>query len=105
MVAYSENPFASVGNSFGGDHFIGRSEALETIANRVIRPEQQRGSLAIIGLPQTGKTWLIARAFIEPEARQELLRRRLLPIQIKLTAYGNPLHFFYDLVACCKEEL
>ncbi len=108
MLYNGENPFelAAERKIVGGANFIGRKRNLEEIENRVIRPEGQRGSVAIIGLPDIGKLCLINKAFLERKA--ELDQRKLIPIKMDFKVYtnaGNRDEFFRDLIAFCNDEL
>ena len=53
-----ENPFADYGGIVRNERFIGRSDSLRIVENRVIRPKEP-GNLAIIGDYRIGKSSLI----------------------------------------------
>lgn len=59
-----ENPFADYGNIVRGERFIGRSDDLRVVKNRVIRPREP-GNLAIIGDYRIGKSSLVYKAVME----------------------------------------
>jgi hypothetical protein len=108
MLYNGENPFelAAERRIVGGANFIGRKRNLEEIENRVTGPAGQRGSVAIIGLPDIGKLCLINKAFLERKA--ELYQRKLVPIKMDFKVYtnaGNRDEFFRDLIASCHDEL
>ena len=53
-----DNPFADYGNIVRGKRFVGRSNDLRVVENRVIRPPEP-GNLAIVGDYRIGKSSLI----------------------------------------------
>lgn len=97
-----ENPFSDYGGIVHGKRFIGRSEGLKAIENRVIRPTQP-GNLAIIGDYRIGKSSLAYQAVME--RRNELIKRRILPIWINLGTYDHAASFFRSLVTLSFDEL
>ncbi|HLG74818.1 MAG TPA: protein kinase [Ktedonobacteraceae bacterium] len=103
MAGYRANPFANAGNTITGTDFIGRADDLDAIENRVIRPLNQRGSIAIIGMPKIGKRSLVQTALMERTG--ELTARKLLPIWISMSDYAQASDIFRDLVMECKERL
>jgi hypothetical protein len=108
MTYYADNPFAPASRRSiaRGAHFIGRAQNLEEIEGRLIRPDGQRGSLAIIGLPDVGKLCLIDKVLLE--RKTTLHQRKLVPIKMDLKTYtepDKPDKFFRDLVSSCCDEL
>ncbi|HEY1349399.1 MAG TPA: serine/threonine-protein kinase [Ktedonobacteraceae bacterium] len=108
MTYYADNPFAPASRRSiaRGAYFLGREQDLEEIEGRLIRPEGQRGSLAIIGLPDIGKLCLIDKVLLE--RKTTLHQRKLVPIKMDLKTYtepDKPDKFFRDLVSSCCDEL
>lgn len=97
-----ENPFADYGSIVSAERFIGRMRSLQTIENRVFKPDIP-GSLAIIGDHRIGKSSLLYSAIIE--RRGELLQKHQLPIWINLATFDKSSTFFRELVIRCAEEL
>jgi len=97
-----ENPFADYGGIVRGDRFIGRNDSLRVVENRVIRPHEP-GNLAIIGDYRIGKSSLVYKAVME--GKEELLRKKLLPIWINLATYDHASIFFRSLVTRCYDEM
>jgi len=97
-----ENPFADYGNIVRGDRFIGRHDNIRVIENRVINPREP-GNLAIIGEPRIGKSSLIYKSVIE--RKDELIKKRLIPIWFNLATYDKSTFFFRSLVTRCYDEI
>ncbi len=97
-----ENPFADYGGIVRGERFIGRSDSLRIVENRVIRPREP-GNLAIIGDYRIGKSSLVYKAVIE--RKSELVARRQLPIWINLATFDQPEFFFRSLVTRSYDEI
>lgn len=97
-----ENPFADYGNIVRGQRFIGRTDGLRVVENRVIRPHEP-GNLAIIGDYRIGKSSLIYKAVME--RRHELRNNRQLPIWINLATYDQASSFFRSLVTRSYDEI
>ena len=102
MALDFENPFADYGGIVRGERFIGRSDSLRVVENRVIRPHEP-GNLAVIGDYRIGKSSLIYRAVIE--RREQLLAKRQLPIWINLATYDQASIFFRSLVTRSYDEM
>ena len=102
MVSNVDNPFADYGNIVGGERFIGRTEGLKVLQNRVIRP-QEPGNLAVIGEPRIGKSSLVYKATIE--RKDEIIARNMLPIWTNLGTYDRAAIFLRSLVTNCYDEL
>ena len=97
-----ENPFADYGGIIFGERFIGRSDSLRVVENRVIRP-QEPGNLAIVGDYRIGKSSLVYKAVME--RRNELVTRKQLPIWINLATYDQASFFFRSLVTRSYDEM
>ncbi|MCL4301658.1 MAG: serine/threonine protein kinase [Anaerolineae bacterium] len=97
-----ENPFANYGRIVYGQKFIGRSQNLKAIENRIIRPSEP-GNLAIVGERRIGKSSLAYQGIIE--RKDELIAKKMMPIWINLGTYERPDLFFRDLMIRCIEEL
>ncbi len=97
-----ENPFADYGNIVRGARFIGRSDSLRVVENRVIRPHEP-GNLAIIGDYRIGKSSLVYKAVIE--RKNELIAKKWLPIWINLATYDQASLLFRSLVTRCYDEM
>lgn len=65
------NPFSDFGGIVHGERFIGRKNAIEKIAERVLGPTY--GNLAIMGLPRVGKSSLAWHAIMD--RKEELISR------------------------------
>jgi hypothetical protein len=102
MEATFENPFADYGGIVRGPRFIGRSDSLRVVENRIIRPREP-GNLAVIGDYRIGKSSLVYKAVME--RKEELLERKFLPIWINLATFDHASFFFRSLVTRCYDEL
>lgn len=102
MALDFENPFADYGNIVRGARFIGRSDSLRVVENRVIRP-QEPGNLAIIGDYRIGKSSLVYKAVIE--RKSELIAKKQLPVWINLATYDQASILFRSLVTRCYDEM
>ena len=106
MTGYSDkvetvprhNPYADFGTTITGRRFIGRSDELRTIENRVFGM-QAYGSLAVIGLPRIGKTSLIFEAVRRAAPRAMELRHVV--VQANVGAFAT----FDDLLKSVIEDL
>jgi len=97
-----ENPFVDCGSIVRGERFIGRKENLKVIKNRIIRPREP-GNLAIIGEPRIGKSSLVYKAIME--RKDELVKKKLLPVWINLATYDKAPLFFQSLVIRCLDKM
>lgn len=106
MTGYSDkadtvprhNPYADFGTIITGERFIGRSDELRTIENRVFGM-RSFGSIAVVGLPRIGKTSLIFEAVRRAAPRAMELRHVV--IQENVGAFAS----FDDLLRSVIEDL
>lgn len=96
------NPFANYGRIVHGDRFIGRETIVNNIENRIIHPDDP-GNLVIIGMHRIGKSSLAHKAIIEQ--KDNLTRKRVLPIWMGVASYDLPSDFFHALVKRCVREM
>jgi len=97
-----DNPFADYGGIVQTDRFIGRSDSLRVIENRVVRPNEP-GNLAIIGDYRIGKSSLVYKGIME--RKSQMIAKRQLPIWINLGTFDNASLFFKSLVVRSFEEI
>ena len=97
-----DNPFADYGNIVRGKRFVGRSNDLRVVENRVIRPPEP-GNLAIVGDYRIGKSSLIYKGVME--IKEQLASRRQLPIWINLATFDKASIFFRSLVTRAYDEM
>lgn len=96
------NPFANYGRIVHGNRFIGRETIVNNIENRIIHPDNP-GNLVIIGMHRIGKSSLAHKAIIEQ--KDNLIRKRILPIWMGVASYDLPSDFFHALVKRCVREM
>lgn len=96
------NPFADYGSIVRGERFIGRSDGINDIENRVIRPSEP-GNLAIIGNYRIGKSSLLYKGIMD--RRNDLIAKRRLPIWINLATFETASSFFRALVTSVYNEM
>ena len=89
------NPFSQYGAPVTGDEFIGRTQYLEVMENRIINVTHP-GNLAIIGLPRIGKTSLV-KEFLRRNS-DYLVHNKRIPIFIDISQYHTTDDFFMGLV-------
>jgi len=97
-----DNPFADYGNIVRGKRFVGRSNDLRVVENRVIRPPEP-GNLAIVGDYRIGKSSLIYKGVME--IKDQMASRRQLPIWINLATFDKASIFFRSLVTRAYDEM
>lgn len=96
------NPFADYGRIIHGDRFIGRKTIINNIENRIIHPNTP-GNLAIIGMHRIGKSSLAHKVIIEQ--KDNLIKKRILPIWMGVASYDLSSDFFHALVKRCAREM
>lgn len=89
-----ENPFADFGSIVYGDRFIGREQEIKAVQSRIFGTAY--GNLAIQGLPRIGKSSLAWKAIIE--YKDELVKKRILPIRINIGSMTNADIFFNEML-------
>lgn len=97
-----DNPFADYGTIVRGERFLGRSNDLRVVENRVIRPPEP-GNLAIVGDYHIGKSSLIYKSIME--RKNQLLEGKRLPIWINLATFDKASLFFRSLVSRAYDEM
>lgn len=102
MRAILPNSFANYGSIIFGDDFLGRSEAIKQLEERVIMADEP-GCTCIIGLPKIGKSSLAWQTLIYP--KQSLLSQKKIPMWISMGVYQTPEDFFKQLIQSAVEEL
>lgn len=88
------NPFADYGKIVTGKRFVGRSDEIQKINDRVLG--RNFGNLAIMGLPRIGKSSLVWNALIE--RRDELLREKTIVEYLSCGKYCSSEHFYRALI-------
>lgn len=96
------NPFSDYGTIVYGERFINRREGIRFIENRVIRPTEP-GNLAVIGDYRIGKSSLVYHSVMA--RKDELLRKRRIPIWINLATFDQASIFFRSLVISSQDEI
>lgn len=96
------NPFSDYGTIVYGERFINRREGIRVIENRIVRPTEP-GNLAIIGDYRIGKSSLVYHSVIT--RKNELLRKRLIPIWINLATFDQASMFYRSLVTSSYDEI
>lgn len=95
------NPFADYGGIVYGDRFIGRTDSIKKITERVLGPIY--GNLAIMGLPRVGKSSLAWHAIME--RKEELIEIKTIPIFFEAGSCINSNGFFKKMVTRLYDEL
>ena len=96
------NPFADYGSIVTGKRFIGRKQNLQSLDSRLFRTSEP-SNLAIIGDYRIGKSSIVYKAIME--RKQELLKRKILPIWLNLATFDNGSLFFRTLVTVTYDEI
>ncbi len=96
------NPYADFGSPVVSKRFIGREEELRLIQSRIFG-EGGYGSLAIVGLPRTGKTSLILEAIRRNEVI--LKQRRIIAVRLEVGTFKSVQDLFKNLMSNLLEEI
>jgi hypothetical protein len=102
MDSVIQNPFDGYGHIIRRHQFIGRTQALQSIKDRVVSASEP-GNLAIIGDHRIGKSSLAYAGIME--RRDELLKHGRIPIWVNIATYDNQADFFRSLVSTAHMEL
>lgn len=95
------NPFSGYGSIVFGDKFMGRSECLRQINQRVLG--ENFGNLAIIGLPRIGKSSLAWQGIMLPH--DDLINKRCIPVFMEVGSCCDSSDFFSRLIELSFEEV
>lgn len=96
------NPFSDYGTIVYGERLINRRDSIRIIENRVICPTIP-GNLAVIGDYRIGKSSLVYHSIMT--RKDELLRKRHIPIWINLATFDQASIFFRSLVTSSYDEI
>lgn len=96
------NPFSDYGTIVYGERFIDRRDSMRVIENRVIRPTEP-GNLAVIGDYRVGKSSLVYHSIMM--RKNDLLKKRLIPIWINLATCNQARMLFRSLVTSSYDEI
>lgn len=96
------NPFSDYGTIVYGERFINRRDGIRVMENRVIRPTEP-GNLAVIGDYRIGKSSLVYHSVMT--RKDELFRKRRIPIWINLATFDQASIFFRSLVTSSYDEI
>ncbi len=96
------NPFSDYGTIVYGERFINRRDSIRVIENRVIRP-MEPGNLAVIGDYRIGKSSLVYHSVMT--RKDDLLRKRRIPIWINLATFDQASIFFRTLFTSSHDEI
>lgn len=95
------NPFSDYGQPVYGERFLDRRDAIRVVESRVIRPAYP-GNLAIVGDYRIGKSSLLHHSIMM--RREDLLKKRCLPIWMNLGTFNEAHELFRSLVVHTFEE-
>lgn len=95
------NPFTNYGGIVYGKRFVGRSDAIRLIHERILTDDP--GCLAIVGLPRIGKSSLVYQALIHQ--RDLVQAHKVIPIWIGMGTFHTPEAFFRKLILATQEAL
>ncbi len=101
MSLYKKNSFENYQSENLGKNFVGRSDEIEIIKERIIEDDDS-GSLAIIGLPEIGKSSLVCHCLYS--RKEELLERKILVIETNMKAVDTPTTFFKGIIRDALDE-
>ena len=101
MATESLNPFVDFGGIVWGDRFVGRTQELQAIEQRVLG--NTYGNLAIMGLPRVGKSSLAWQAIMTKT--DTLISNHTIPIFFEAGSCDSAIAFFRKMVSLLNDEI
>jgi hypothetical protein len=101
-LAMSKNPFSNVGAIITGERFLGRTEHLRFIRERMFSAEGF-ASVAIIGMSRVGKSSLAAQAILHDPPT--LSNEKLIAFRLTLDTYQTSYELFQGIVQTAWEKI
>ena len=93
------NPFSDYGTAVMGARFVGRTDELRTIEDRVLGANY--GNLSIVGLPKVGKSSLVQEGIVSKE--ETLAKEKTAVVYYQIGSTRNALKFFQKMASCLND--